>query len=128
MCCRVSMYVACRSESVSLPYVQLLIQTGQGPKLHAQVHGPNGLLNYVVTLTIVLFFTITAILHNVCYTLRRYATLTSNSLNQIQLCYESGCKVRLFTSRCAVVCASMFLVLVSSLRCAYRFVTCYGQG
>jgi hypothetical protein len=118
MCCRVSMYVACRCVYVSFRYVQLLIQTGQGPKLHAEVHGPNGLLNYVATLSTVLFFTISAMLHNVGYTLRRYATLTSKYLIKLHLCYESGCKVRLFTSRCAVVRASMFRVLVCSFRYA----------
>ena len=56
------MYVACRPNYAPLPYVQLLIQTGSGPKLHAQVHGPNGLMNYVLTQTIVLLFTITAML------------------------------------------------------------------
>jgi hypothetical protein len=105
-------YVCC--VYVSFRYVQLLIQTGQGPKLHAEVHGQNGMLNYEATLSTVLLFTISAMLHNVGYTLRRYATLTSNYLIKLQLCYESGCKVRIFTSRCAVVRASMFRVLVCS--------------
>ena len=77
MCCRVSIYVACRCVYVSFRYVQLLIQTGQGPKLHAEVHGPNGLLNYVATLSTILFFPILAMLNTVGYTLQCYATLSS---------------------------------------------------
>mgnify|MGYP002810256414 CR=1 FL=1 len=83
MCFCVIMLVACHPNYAPLPYVQLLIQTGQGLKLHAQVHGPNGLMNYVLTQTIVLLFTITAMLHSAYYTSRRYATRTSNSLNKI---------------------------------------------
>jgi hypothetical protein len=52
-------------------------------------------MNYVLTQTIVLLFTITAMLHSAYYTSRRYATLTSNSLNRLNLCYESGGTVRL---------------------------------